>query len=104
MSKIIVNKENITEKYEMLYSLVRSVYYEVKELSKKKPDDALNKFKVETLNKILKPVKELMKDEIYFDFLQLLEVDSLPTNSDATIIIGQYFEMFEQFKMKYICH
>ena len=45
--------EAFVEKFEMLSGLLHSVYSEMKEFSKKKPDDALNKFKVANINRVL---------------------------------------------------
>lgn len=72
--------------------------YEVKELSKKKQDEFLNKLKVKSINRILIRLKELLKNEPLNDFLDLLNEDELPTNSDAVIIIVQYETALQQFK------
>jgi len=40
-------------KFQMLNELADSIYIEMKEFSKKKPDDALNAFKVKNVNRVL---------------------------------------------------
>lgn len=89
------------EKYEMLEKLLASVYGEMKEFSKKKPDEPLNKFKVKSINRVLEQVKEIMKHEPTNDFLDLLDEDSLPSNSDSILIIGQFNAAMAQFRSKY---
>jgi hypothetical protein len=88
-------------KYEMLEKLLTSIYEEMKELSKKKPDEPLNKFKVKNVNRVLEQIKEIMKQEPTNEFLDLLDEDSLPSNSDSILIIGQFNAAMKQFRSKY---
>jgi len=88
------------EKFEMLSDLLHSVYSEMKEFSKKKPDDVLNKFKVDNINRVLEKVKDLLKDEPTIGFLDLLDEETLPTNSDAILIIGQYTASIKTYRNK----
>lgn len=88
-------------KYEMLEKLLASIYEEMKEFSKKKPDEPLNKFKVKNVNRVLEQVKEIMKDEPTNEFLDLLDDDSLPSNSDSILIIGQFNAAMAQYRSKY---
>ena len=79
------------EKFELLHPLLKSVLFEVKELSKKKQDDPLNKLKVGIINKILSQIKtDVLNDDPSREFLDLLDDETLPTNSDAVLIIAQY--------------
>jgi hypothetical protein len=88
-------------KFEMLEKLLASVYEEMKEFSKKKPDEPLNKFKVKSVNRVLGQIKEIMKNEPTDEFLDLLDEDSLPSNSDSILIIGQFNAAMKQFRSKY---
>lgn len=67
------------ERYEMLEKLLASIYNEMKEFSKKKPEELLNKFKVTNVNRVLVQIKEIMKNEPTNDFLDLLDEESLPS-------------------------
>jgi hypothetical protein len=100
-----VNKNLPTQadvnKFEMLEKLLASIYEEMKEFSKKKPDEPLNKFKVKNANRVLEQVKEIMKREPTNEFLDLLDEDSLPSNSDSILIIGQFNAAMAQFRSKY---
>jgi len=88
-------------KYEMLEKLLASIYEEMKEFSKKKPDEPLNKFKVKNVNRVLEQIKEIMENEPTNEFLDLLDEDSLPSNSDSILIIGQFNAAMAQFRSKY---
>ena len=87
--------------FEMLNELADSIYTEMKEFSKKKPDDALNAFKVKNVNRVLTPLKEFLKDEPTVGFLDLLDDETLPTNSDAILIIGQFKASMDNYRNKY---
>jgi len=89
------------EQFKMLTELLQSIYNEMKEFSKKKPDEPLNKFKVKSVNRVLKKVKEILKNEPTVDFLDILDEDTLPTNSDAILIIGQFQASMTRFEKKY---
>lgn len=91
-------KEADIVKYEMLEKLINSSFAEMKEFSKKKPDELLNKFKVTSLNRILAPIKELLKDEPTLSFLDLLDEDTIPSYSDSILIIAQFQSAMAQFK------
>lgn len=89
------------EKFEMLDKLIESIYIEMKEFSKKKPDEPLNKFKVKSVNRVLEQVKEILKNEPTVEFLDLLDDESLPSNSDSILILGQFKASMLQFHSKY---
>lgn len=88
-------------KFQMLEKLIASIYEEMKEFAKKKPDELLNKFKVKNINRVLSQIKEIMKLEPTDEFLDLLDEDTLPSNSDCIIIIGQYKAAIAQYKSQY---
>lgn len=90
-----------TEEFEMLFPILDSVFNEIKELSKKKQDGALNELKVKMTNRVLSKVKSILKDDPTVEFLDLLDDVSLPTNSDAVLIIAQFRAAMLQFKEKH---
>lgn len=89
------------EKFEMLDKLVDSIYLEMKEFSKKKPDEPLNKFKVKSVNRVLEQVKDILSNEPTLEFLDLLDDQTLPSNSDSILILGQFMAAMKQFHSKY---
>ena len=60
------------------------------ELSKKKPDDAVNKFKLGVINSLIVEANAILNDrQPIKDFQQFDEI-SLPTNSDVMVVLTQY--------------
>lgn len=89
------------EQFDMLLPILESVFNEIKELSKKKQDGALNQIKVKMTNRILLKAKTILNDDPTVEFLDLLDEVTLPTNSDAVIIIAQFKAAMEQYKAKH---
>ena len=93
--------EQEVDKFERLSPLIDSIYEEMKEFSKKKPDELLNPLKVKMINKILTQVKDFLARDPNIEFLELLDDSSLPSNSDAVLIIGQFRAILNQFKSRF---
>lgn len=93
-------KEAVNQ-YELLNPLINGIYKEMQELSKKKPDSPLNTFKVKSINRVLQPVKEMLTEENTFSFLDILDVDDIPTNSDVVLVLSQYIKSMNIFHEKY---
>lgn len=101
MAKKYLPKEAEVENFRMLDQLLDSVYSEMKEFSKKKPDEPLNAFKVKNVNRLLIQIKESLRNEPTIEFLDLLDDESLPTNSDAILVIGQFKASMTRYRGKY---
>ena len=93
--------QNEVNQYQLLLPLLTATYNEIQELSKKKPESPLNPYKVKAINRILNPLKEILKNEDVFEFLDILDSDELPTNSDVILILSQYREAMDLFKKNY---
>jgi hypothetical protein len=87
--------------FEMLNGLANSIYREVKEFSKEKSGEELNAFKVKSVNRVLIQLKAFLKDELTVSFLDLLDSETLPSNSDAILIIGQFKASMDNYRNKY---
>ncbi len=83
--------------YLTINPLLKSAFDEVKEFSKKKQDEELNIKKVKMINRLLEKAKELLKDEPTVDYLELLDEDELPTNSDAVLTMSQFISAMNKF-------
>ena len=81
--------------------LLNSMFREFQELSKKKPDGALNKRKVEIVNRLLRGIHGILKGESTSAYLDLLDEDALPQNSDVVLILGQAVAAMDTFSEKY---
>jgi len=88
--------------YYLLTPLLQSAYKEMSELSKKRPESPLNMYKVKMINRILIPLKELLKNETVADYLDVLDTDDLPTNSDVVLIMSQYNKAVDMFYEKHL--
>jgi len=87
--------------YERPQPLIQSVYKEIKEFSKKKPDGVLNTLKVKMINRALKQIKDFLSDEPNIDFLELLDEEVIPSNSDAVLVVSQFLAVISQFRERY---
>ena len=89
------------EKHDDLMPLINSMYHEFQELSKKKPDGVLNKRKVEIVNRLLRDIHGILAGESTSTYLDLLDEDDLPQNSDVVLILGQTVSAMKTFTKKY---
>lgn len=83
--------------YDTITRLLRAAFNEVKEFSKKKQDELLNEKKVKMINRLLEKAKEVLKEEPTVDFLDLLDENELPSNSDAVLTMSQYISALDKF-------
>lgn len=95
-----ISKEDAAQ-FDMLYPILLSVYEEIKEFSKKKQDGTLNAVKVKMTNRILSKVKTVLAKDPAVEFLDLLDEQTLPTNSDAVLIIAQFKSAMAQYRQKH---
>jgi hypothetical protein len=92
--------QNIKD-YKLLKDMLHSQKKEFDLLSKKKADEQLNPMKIKIANRVLEPLKELFKHEESHKFLDTLNEDEMPTNSDVVLIISQYETAVNEFRSKY---
>ena len=95
------------EQFELLFGLLSRLVSEIAELSKKHPDDLVNVFKVEMINKVLIPLKDIMSDEPVSEYLLTVTevVDDIGKSrnsySDVVLILSQYREACAKYKKKH---
>jgi len=90
------------EDFELLNGMLDAISDEFDGLSRKKQDGVLNLTKVKMVNRILKPLKEeILLNEPSNIFLDLLDEQEIPNNSDVVLIISQYKRAIKEFKDKY---
>lgn len=94
------SKEQV-EKYLLINPIFIRVSLEVKELSKKKQDEPLNKLKIRMINRILEEIKTMLADQPTIQFLNLLDEETLPTNSDTVLVLAQFEAAMNMFHRKY---
>lgn len=95
------------EQFDLLSGMLTRIASEIAALSKKQPDGLVNAFKVGQINRVLKPLKEILSDEPSAEFLDLVaevgeKVDkSRNSYSDVTVILSQYKEACGEYKVKH---
>ncbi len=97
-SKVNKIAEERVKLYETISPLLDAAFDEVKEFSKKKQDEPLNLTKVKMINRLLEKAKEVLKSEPTVDFLDMLDEDNLPSNSDAVLTMSQFISAMNKFR------
>ena len=88
------------ETFLKLQPQLKSAYEEISLLSKKKPTDALNKFKLKFINSILVKANELLGEK-YKPFpseFDLFNEDDMPNNGDVVFILSHYLTSLEKLR------
>ncbi|MBR0267934.1 MAG: hypothetical protein IJQ71_10965 [Clostridia bacterium] len=75
--------EKIRGEYRMLNSLFEQLYYEFQIMAHRSPHYVVNAYKKRQINKVLEPLREIMKDEVYARFLEKLEEPEMVTDPDG---------------------
>jgi hypothetical protein len=93
-----MNKNDVNV-FEKLSGQLISVYEEVSLLSKKNPNDAVNKFKLKFVNKLLDDSNGYLNEKYRpFDDFEIFDEDDIPLNSDVVFILSQYIQCFEKLR------
>lgn len=94
--------EDIQE-LEKLIGQLKSLHMEIGLLAKKSPNDAVNNFKLKMINVTVQRANLLLGDGFlpYDDFKEF-DKDDVPSNSDVTMVIGQYLEEAERFRSYHV--
>lgn len=88
------------ETFLKLQPQLKGAYEEISLLSKKKPTDALNKFKLKFINSILTRANEIL-GENYRPFpseFDLFDEDDMPNNGDVVFILSHYLTSLEKLR------
>ena len=80
--------------YGLYSSFFTGVYNEFRQQTRKKADEPINRYKAENINKVLRPLLEMMKGEEYAELLGLIETgengETEMTYSDVMMLLTQY--------------
>ena len=90
-------------RFEKLAGQVLGLYEEMSILSKKSPNDAVNKFKLKFINSQLSESNALLAERHrpFADF-EVFSEDEVPQNSDVVFILSQYLQCMEKFRGDYV--
>ena len=93
-----MNKSDVNI-FEKLSGQLISVYEEMSLLSKKSPNDAVNKFKLKFLNKLISDSNNFLTEKYKpYDDFDIFDEDNVPYNSDVVFILSQYLQCFEKLR------
>jgi len=96
-------KKKDVERFEKVTGQLEGVYEEITSLSKKSPNDGVNKFKLRLVNKVLEDANSLLDNKHKpFDDFSVFEEDTLPSNSDVAFILAQYLNCMESLRAENI--
>ena len=81
--------------YGLYSSFFDALYHEFRAQTRSRGENKLNPYKAESINRVLRPLKEMMKNEEYAEFLELIEepegeTDEGMSYSDVMILLTQY--------------
>ncbi len=99
-AKRSITKEKV-QLFEVLFPLLRAMYEEFKDLSRKKPEGVLSQSKIATVNRLLISCGALLEGEPSTDFLDKIDEVNVPQYSDVVITLSQYVAAMQQFRSKY---
>lgn len=86
-------------KFEKIQGQIEGIYKEIGLLSKKSPNDAVNKFKLKFINQMLEEANSLLSGDYKpLEGFDTFDEDELPTNSDVTMIFEQYLNCLEKLR------
>jgi len=90
--------------FDRLNPMLEAVHREMSELSKKKQDGVVNALKIKMINRLLTALSDITKDDPSHDFLDKLDEETLPQNSDVVLILSQWQAALKQFRAKHHGH
>lgn len=87
------------DRFEKLAGQLLGLYEEMSLLSKKSPNDAVNKFKLKFINRQLSDSNTFLSERYRpFDDFDVFSEDDIPQNSDVVFILSQYLQCIEKLR------
>ncbi len=92
-------KKKDVDFFEKANAQLMAVYEEITTLSKKSPNDGVNKFKLKLINEVLQDANTVLDEnhKPFPEFTIFME-DELPSNSDVVFILAQYLNCMENLR------
>jgi hypothetical protein len=86
-------------KFEKIQGQIEGFYKEIGILSRKSPNDAVNKFKLKFINQLLTEANILLSGDYKpLEGFDIFDEEDLPSNSDVTMIFEQYLNCLEKLR------
>jgi len=86
------------DKLERLIGQVSGIHAELSALSKKSPNDAVNKFKLGLINAVIHDTNTFLGSDRPAGGFSHFEPDDVPSNSDVTFVVSLYMEALEKIR------
>lgn len=87
--------------YDRLVPMLEAAHREMSELSKKKQDGVVNALKIKTLNRLLTELGKVIEKDPSHGFVDKLDDETLPQNSDVVLVLSQWKAALQQFKKRH---
>lgn len=87
--------------YDRIVPMLEAAHREMAELSKKKQDGIVNALKIKMINRLLTELTKILKDDPSYSFVDMLDEEGLPQNSDVVLVLSQWRSALEQYRSKY---
>jgi hypothetical protein len=87
--------------YDRLVPMLVAAHREMTELSKKKQDGVINTLKIKMLNRLLSKLTTVIENDPSYAFVDMLDEETLPQNSDAVLILSQWQAALAQYKERH---
>lgn len=86
--------------FHKVYAQIEALHGEISLLSKKNPNDAVSKFKLQFINEALRGANSILtnKQRPFADFSEFDEAN-IPTTSDVTLILAQYLGCLHEVRL-----
>lgn len=85
--------------FEKIQVQMQALHDEVGVLSKKSPNDALNKFKLKLVNGLIHEANSLLTGDYKpLANFEVFNEDDIPTNSDVVMVLAQYLNCLEKLR------
>jgi hypothetical protein len=84
--------------FERLFPMLQAAHREMSELSKKKQDGIVNSLKIRNINRLLQDLKPILEKDPSKNYVELLDEDELPQNSDVVLLLSQWQAALLQYK------
>ncbi|MGN5734990.1 hypothetical protein [Arthrobacter psychrochitiniphilus] len=90
-----------TAAYDRLVPMLEAAHREMTELSKKKQDGVVNTLKIKMINRLLSELSRVLENDASHDFVDMLDEEMLPQNSDVVLVLSQWQAALKQYKAKH---
>lgn len=84
--------------YDRLVPMLEAAHREMTELSKKKQDGIVNTLKIKMLNRLLSELSKVIENDPSYAFVDMLDEETLPQNSDAVLVLSQWQAALKQYR------